>query len=286
MTRPWPMPRRIAGVDFSGAQDAGRKLWITEGRSAGGRLYIESCASIAQRFGGVTAPAESCAALVAFLRRLGAAAVGCDFPFSLPKAMIGQRYWPAFVAGFARRYPTAEALHQAGRRGKREPRRACDAAAKTPFAPTNLRLYRQTWRGIRDVLAPLVAAGAARVPPFQTLRPGVPWLLECCPASALKCLGMHQPPYKGSGQARTARRAAILRTLEEHGVAPLSGSLRRVVIGQAGGDALDSMIAAWIAFRTVTQPGGLPPVPPRWPAIEGLVYSGFPVTVRALVSNP
>lgn len=286
MTHPLPMPRRIAGVDFSGAQDAGRKLWITEGRSAGGRLYIEACASIAQRCGGVTAPAESCAALVAFLRRLGAAAVGCDFPFSLPNAMIGKRDWPAFLAGFARRYPTAETLHQAGRRGGKELRRTCDIAAKTPFAPTNLRLYRQTWRGIRDVLAPLTAADAARVLPFQKPRPGVPWLLECCPASALKCLGMHQPPYKGGAPGRAARRAAILRELEEHGVAPLSGSLRRVVIGQAGGDALDSVIAAWIAFRVVTRPGGLPSVPPRWPAIEGLVYSGFPITDRGPLSIP
>ena len=34
---------RVYGVDFSGARDAGRRIWLAEGRVGGGRLRVESC---------------------------------------------------------------------------------------------------------------------------------------------------------------------------------------------------------------------------------------------------
>jgi hypothetical protein len=135
------------------------------------------------------------------------------------------------------------------------------------------------------VLAPLVAANAARVLPLQAPASGVPWLLECCPASALKRLGLYQP-YKGRGRVRAAQRAAILDALADHGLAPPPTALRRVITGQEAGDALDSTIAAWIAYRMVARRGALEPVPPGWPVMEGLVYTGFPVTARARASIP
>jgi hypothetical protein len=50
-------------------------------------------------------------------------------------------------------------------------------------------------------------------------------------------------------------------------------ALRRMMLAQAGGDALDSLVAAWIAWRAVTQRGALYPATPEWPAIEGYVYA-------------
>ncbi len=265
------LPRRILGVDFSGAGDAGRKIWIAQARIAKGRLNVEACDSAATLFGCAPAAEPTHRALVEFLREAGACAVGCDFPFSLHAAMVPGRDWGVFLARFPRRYPTPEAFYRESHRRWGEARRACDRAARTPFAPNNLRLYRQTYHGLRDVLLPLVAARAACVLPLQRPRAGVPWLLECCPASALKRLGLYLPAYKGAGRERARRRSGILWTLECRGdLVPLSACLRRTLVAQAGGDALDSLIAAWIAFQALLHPP--PPAPPDWEPVEGYVF--------------
>lgn len=270
------LPRRILGVDFSGAADAGRRIWITQAHMAGGRLHVEACDSAVTLLQCAPSPGASHAALVEFLRRTGGCVVGCDFPFSLSAAMIPERSWPRFLAEFPRRYRSAAAFYRETHRRWGEPRRVCDAVAQTPFAPNNLRLYRQTYHGLRNILLPLVGAGAACALPLQRPRAGVPWLLECCPASALKRLGLYQPSYKGTGAARARRRGAILRELEAHGaLAPVPAPLRSRVVAQAGGDALDSLLAAWIAFQAVLSPGTLLPAPPDGAAIEGHVYAGF-----------
>jgi hypothetical protein len=270
------LPSRVAGIDFSGAADAGRKIWVAEGRVIRGKLHVEACDAAADRFQCAPGPQSSCAALVAFLCDLGPIIVGCDFPFSLPAAMIQERDWTAFARAFAERFPTAQVLHEETHRRWGELRRACDKAARTPFAPVNWRLYRQTYHGLRDVLAPLVAQGKACVVPVQSPRVGVPWLLECCPASALKVLGLYAP-YKGTAAQHARQRRAIVRGLLAHGIAPFNPRVRRIIESQPGGDALDSVVAAWIAYRVTA---GHEPLQPRmlsWPVIEGYVYSGFPL---------
>jgi hypothetical protein len=238
---------------------------------------VEACDSAVTLLGCDPSPGATHRALVQFLRRAGACVVGCDFPFSLPAALIPERSWPRFLAEFPRRYPGPAAFYLATHRHwARGPKPTCDRAAQTPFAPNNLRLYRQTYRGLRDVLLPLVGAGAIRVLPLQRPRAGIPWLLECCPASALKRLGLYQPPYKGPGAARARRRGAILHALEADGaLAPVPASLRSRLVAQSGGDALDSLLAAWIAFQAVLPPGTLLPAPPGGAALEGHVYAGI-----------
>lgn len=268
------LPSRVVGIDFSGAADAGRKIWIAQGRIVRGKLHVDACASAADQFGCAVDAISSCAALVEFLRGLGPAVVGCDFPFSLPAVMIPERTWLAFVSAFTRRYPTAQALHEVTHRRWGELRRACDKAARTPFAPVNWRLYRQTYHGIRDVLAPLIAGKDACAPPLQSPRKGMPWMLECCPASALKALGLYKP-YKGTSSAHANQRRAVVRGLLAHGIAVIAPEVRRTIEAQAGGDALDSVVAAWIAYRVAAGHEPLLSRPPGWPAIEGYVYDGF-----------
>jgi hypothetical protein len=53
----------------------------------------------------------------------------------------------------------------------------------------------------------------------------------------------------------------------------LSAPLRRRIVAQTGGDALDSLLAAWIAFQALRQSGTPGTVPPGWAAIEGYVYA-------------
>src|SRR5262245_46137832 len=129
------LPSRVVGIDFSGAADAGRKIWIAQGRIVRGKLHVDACGSASDLFGCPLDAESSCAALVNFVRNLGPAAVGCDFPFSLPAVMIPERDWPAFLRGFGKRYPTAQALHEVTHHRWGELRRACDKAARTPFAP-------------------------------------------------------------------------------------------------------------------------------------------------------
>jgi len=49
---------------------------------------------------------------------------------------------------------------------RREPKRACDAAFRTPMAPMNLRVFKQTFTLIVEVLCPLAEAGV-RVEPVN-----------------------------------------------------------------------------------------------------------------------
>src|SRR5215510_676655 len=55
---------RILGVDFSGASDAGRKIWIAEGRQDGnGSFELLTCVAAVDLPGGGKAPAEAVPAL-------------------------------------------------------------------------------------------------------------------------------------------------------------------------------------------------------------------------------
>jgi hypothetical protein len=252
----------VLGVDFSAAADAGRRTWVCAA-SVGerGRCVVESCARVEDL---PPAPARergaALARLVEHVLASGARAVGMDFPFGLPRELAGASTWDAFIAALPARWPDAGAFREAcaARTGGREPKRRTDLDARTPFSPVNLRLHRQTFHGLRDVLAPLVASGRVACAPMQARTreslAGRTALLEICPASTLKRLALYAP-YKGAGDGLRASRRAILRDLQRRDVlAPLGRRLAGVIADDAGGDALDSVLAAcataraWSAF--------------------------------------
>lgn len=291
MLRP---PARILGIDFSGAADAGRRTWIASARlsldeppaaeaarklrtGSGGtrvRLRVESLCRAAELPGAGPGRDESLPAMRALLLKQGPCAVGYDFPAGLPRPFVRDGPdWLAFLRGFARRYPTAEALRRLCRQAAagRELRRRTDAEVRTPFSPYNLRLFRQTYHGLRDVLAPLVLLHGASALPMQPPRPGGLWLLETCPAALLKRERLYRP-YKGHGPRRRAMRGTILRTIERRmGLTIASRRLRTLALRDAGGDALDSVLAALAAARAVVDPGRLLPDGEDY-RIEGYVY--------------
>ncbi|MGH6933553.1 MAG: hypothetical protein ACREEE_14095 [Dongiaceae bacterium] len=131
----------------------------------------------------------------------------------------------------------------------RELKRACDREARVPFAAYNLRIYRQTFHGIRDFLAPLVRDHGVRVLPMERPAPNRPWLVETCPASTLKSIDLY-PSYKGVGGAQRLARQAIIRGLVEKGLlGGLPDRIAQTAIDNSGGDALDSIIAACATAR-------------------------------------
>lgn len=271
-----PLPPWVVGVDFSGAEQAGRKIWVTLAEPSAERLQVRELRRAEALPGGAAARAPALAALVAWLQGLGACAVGLDFPFGLHRELVPERTLLECVAAFPARYLDPRAFRAACRCAgdERALRRRCDNEARTPFAAHNLRLYRQTWHGIAEVLGPLCRAGARLLPqqaPLERAQPGRPWLLETCPASALKRQGWYRP-YKGRTAAHRAVRAALLGRVLGEGVA-LPRALRAPLLADPEGDALDSLLCAWIAWRAVRDPALL--LPPWRPehGVEGYVYA-------------
>ncbi|HET6224257.1 MAG TPA: hypothetical protein VFE11_18925 [Dongiaceae bacterium] len=244
---------RVIGIDFSGAAAAGRAIWLAEARLNGAGVSIASCRPACELPQSGVAREACLPALVAFVGELGHAVIGCDFPFSLPRHLMGTASWRDYARLFAGRFATAEAFLQDCRERAegRELRRACDHISRVPFAAYNLRIYRQTYHGIRDVLWPLVASGAAAVLPMEAPINGRPWVVETCPASTLKSLDLY-PSYKGRSAAHLqARRRIIDGLVRVKLLAPLPRQIRRTAEGDEGGDALDSIVAAAATARAL-----------------------------------
>jgi hypothetical protein len=268
--------QRVYGVDFSGAQDAGRRIWLAEGAVREAGLRIERCYPAEELSGSGRRRQAALGALRRLVTRMPGAAFGLDFPFGLPLPLLeGTGSWEAFVLSFPRDYPMADAFRQncRARHPAGELKRETDRETKTPFAAYNLRLYRQTYYGIREVLYPLVRDGAACVLPMQARRPDRAWVLEICPASTLKWAGLPSQLYKtGTAEGRQTREA-ILAGIEAQGqIEVASGKLRARIVEEEGGDALDSVIAAWATYRAVTAPEADVRAKRAY-ALEGYVYA-------------
>jgi hypothetical protein len=204
---------RVYGVDFSGARDAGRRIWLAEGEIRDGRLRVERCYPAEE----LPESGRNREAALGALRRLIAAspgaAFGLDFPFGLPLPLVEELgSWEAFVRSFPAAYPTADTFRQACRaqRPNGELKRRTDRETRTPFSAYNLRLYRQTYYGIGEVLSPLVRDGTVCVLPMQARCSGRAWVLEICPASTLKWAGLPAQQYKSKTELGRRTRAAIL----------------------------------------------------------------------------
>lgn len=245
-------PDRVFGIDFSGSAQAGRGLWIARGLAGPDALEVESCQPASSLPGSGPAREQSLRALRELIAGEKDAIFGLDFPFGLPATLMGGADWKAFLDAFPDRYPDEQSFRTSCFQGagRRELMRLTDSEAKAPFSPYNLKMYRQTYFGIRDVLRPLVREGRARVLPMQGPADGAAWLLEICPASTLKAMGLYRP-YKGGGEGKGEARKALLAALEEAGSLTVPDPLRARIVEQRGGDALDSVVAALAVFRAL-----------------------------------
>jgi hypothetical protein len=105
---------------------------------------------------------------------------------------------------------------------------------------------------------------------MQELVTGRPWLLEICPASVLKRDGLSEP-FKGRTPSLAAARERILEAFERAGRVALPGEMRNRLLADAGGDALDSVIAAIATAEVLTRPEQLTCPPGHIYAREGRV---------------
>ena len=144
---------------------------------------------------------------------------------------------------------------------RREPKRACDVAFRTPMAPMNLRVFKQTWTLIAEVLRPLAEAGV-RVEPVHAGE-GPVTICEGCPASLLRMKGWPDHGYKGAGEPPRSVRADILKRLQGRERLVLAAEMVRAAEEDPEGDLLDAILL-------VTDP--LQSVPPAEATVEGWIY--------------
>jgi hypothetical protein len=268
-------PSRVYGVDFSGAEKAGTKIWIASATIVRGALKVEDCRQ-AKDLPGSTAERDQCLrSLRDFISTQKECAFGLDFPFGLPRDLVRENSWEDFVLSFGSIYSGPQefaCISHTAAHGK-ELWRDTDRKAHAPLSVNNLFLYRQTYYGIRDVLAPLVREQLACVIPMQRKLHGKPWLFEVCPASTLKNIKLYLSPYKGRDMESRVHRERIIEGLEKTGTMLIKSSeLRLKILDDWHGDALDSVIAAFATFRALSNPACLSVPGTSAYALEGYIY--------------
>lgn len=273
---------RVVGIDFSGARQAGENLWCA-------RATIREDSTL--ELDRLERPADQLAAtdrdlVYAHLRSEIAscdqALFGIDFPFGLPielgwsswdEVRKAIREWPGDAMSFGR-HCCERAMAVTGRM---HIRRTTDIDTRTPFDCYHYRIVHQMFYGIRDVLDALSLDPATCIMPFQAskLDRARRVVVEACPGSTLRRLGLPFNRYKqtGSGPMDRKRRATREKILDGlRGMIEVSEPDRKQILSNRGGDALDAVIAAvgtWDAWRrtdvSVIQSH------PRYPH-EGMVY--------------
>ena len=237
--------RPIIGIDFSGAARAGEKIWVAHAQFDSEKLVIHELQSAANLPDGAPERDAALNALTTWLLSFEAPICGFDFPFSLQSDELDRPNWRDWVLSLAQRFGNADDFRAAYAGAKRE----TDTNARTPFAPLNLRLYRQTYYGIAHVLAPLLRAGALALP-FDSPQPGAPWLLEICPASLLKKHKLYFS-YKGKSAAQRENRERILNECQSKFALGVAAPLAQIAFEDGEGDALDAILSALCVVRAL-----------------------------------
>jgi hypothetical protein len=250
----------IHGVDFSGAKLAGRNTWVARLEPTRGRSrrppYRLTGLSCLEELCGTPDRADALAHLVGLIAASDGALWALDFPFGFPLEVMapGARWadqfdfladWgeDAYGAGL-------ECLRRArALGGPTHIRRLTDHEARAPFDAYHYRMIYLTFYGMRDVLDPLRRRRQTAILPFQYRRLGSARrvVVEACPASTLKRLGLPHQNYKqpaGGPLAPKRRRTrrAILDGLARQ--VEMEAGWRRVLMRNAGADALDAVLAA------------------------------------------
>jgi hypothetical protein len=279
-----PPVRHYYGVDFSGAREAGRNIWVAHliraSRDRTGavdpsrstapvrpRLALQSLRRLAD-LAGTSERAPALAHLVGLVRGSSRAVWGFDFPFGLPVELFpAATRWAeqfafltewgeeAYACGLecvarARKLADGAAHH----RTALHCRRVTDVEAKAPFDTFHYRIIFQTFYGMRDVIGPLRRSRGTAVLPFQYRRlPSAERVvMECCPSTVLKSLGLPHHNYKQPAGGPLARRRRLTRHAILAGLAgrvAIADRERRTIMRNGGGDALDAVIAGVGAAR-------------------------------------
>lgn len=269
MAAPDASAHDVHGIDFSGASDAGRKVWIASGTVEDGELHLQRCRSAATLFGTTDREATH-EALVDFLRDGGPTTVGLDAPFSLPGELVDADSWEAFVRGFDDRFDDPEEFRETCLERTDDENRRRDADERVGgLCPYDIRVHKQTFYAIRDVLEPLLD-DVSVLPMHDTGAKRT--LLEVYPTAVLEQFALFAEGYKESSDRGARRRGRNFDGLERcTGVEYADReSLRETVVENSGGDALDAILAAYAAYDNAVTDD---PLDVEYDEVEGYVYT-------------
>lgn len=189
-----------------------------------------------------------------------------DAPFSLPietlDAFSIPHEWMAMAQWMAAFGSPRGWRHEIRMTHRKEPKRVCDRAESTPMAPMNLRVFKQTWTLICEVLLPLAEAGVRIEPLANCEASGTMVVYEGCPACVLQRLGWPARGYKGKGDPPREVRRSIVERLQSVGV-KVNDALAGDAIEDVEGDLLDAILLTTTPTQTVV---------PAEASIEGWVY--------------
>jgi hypothetical protein len=255
-----PSNGRAVGIDWSGAANAHQKVWAATLSFEGGKGRLEQ---IQKPFSSRGAEAVS-AALGLWLSVEDFDVAGLDFCFGLEEGLVAALGLP--VSGpsdmgkaIRAAFPSAELFKAAV---GPEKKRSTDHAHSAPFAPTNLRMYKQTYWGLR-------ALGACRAsfPPWK--HSDRRRVVEVLPANVVQWLG-GRVSYKGRGLDE--KRWEILGLVRASTDLDVSNNDILTIVSDAEGDALDALLAALAAASSWASAfAGAPPTAAS--SGEGWIFS-------------
>jgi hypothetical protein len=237
------------GIDWSGGQKAGDKIWVAALDPAG-----RSVIKVDRPWQFVSSP-DIAAAVAGWLADLEGGWIALDAPFGVASGdrteLLGAgppdpRDWShKAVQRYADRWSFLAAVSEHGLVGKH--RRATDNRCGSPFAPTLLQLIHQTYAAFQ--LLGRLDRDRVRVLPWEHQRACPVTLLETCPAVLLKCLGLSNRGYK----KREPGSSALRRNLLSDSLRLLGWcadeEIRLQVENDAEGDALDAILCALASSR-------------------------------------
>ncbi|MEM6777620.1 MAG: DUF429 domain-containing protein [Planctomycetota bacterium] len=260
-------PLQVFGVDYSGAAQAGENAWMATMAVDHDRLRLTNLAPLG-RLACDTDRDVVNAYLAASITQSHDALWGMDFPFGLP-IELGLGRWRqqlrhvADFHGNAKEYGRHLVDIARSKTDTLHIRRTTDLDTKTPFDCYHYRIIYQTFHGMRDLLRTIASDSTTATVPFQInrLTSGRAMdrcVVEACPSSTLKRLGLPHQRYKQSSgrpptETHLATRRKIMRVVSRW--VDISRHRRNVIMTNPGGDALDAVLAglgAWQAWQRET----------------------------------
>jgi hypothetical protein len=278
---------RAVGLDWSGSQTAGKKIWQALLEASDTMELV----ALDRPFCRTPSPGDVLSHFPGWFSSLSdVKVVGMDFCFGLSAphtaALLARAGIPTtntdarnVGAAVSKLFGTAEAFELAV---APEAKRTTDRLYNAPFAPTNLRMFRQTYLGLRCLAT--LPEGTAIFPWASAVPESAPLVVEVLPALLARTLGPGLG-YKGRSAVARSARLTIVAELRRRGMA-ISSGFEKEIASDIEGDALDAVLAALAAVLALGGGLAIPKACASAAAVEGwIVTSLLPASLGATSSR-
>lgn len=244
------MTVNVYGIDFTGSQSPGQKIWIAEATLQDDYLRVLNVRSAVDMFD-VTQRDQILERLRELIGQTEKAVVGIDFPFGFSQSAVSTESWSEFLSDFATTFKQEgiEAFpgkYETEGRSKREIDHRY--GGQSPLSP---QVKYQVFFGLRDVLHPLVSNDKVRVAPMQAHDSAETTVIEVYPAATFGAERLYRTGYKyNDEQSRRRRRENAIGLREHENMIIENGIVEKVTQSD---HALDSLCAAFAVRRALNE---------------------------------